>query len=151
MRVSIKPLSNYPIFIRPFFWNQKRKYGEVLKPGMLWGRVPKLFAAVALLYGVLDRRSSPLDPVLRSLVTVRVSQINWCSFCVDINSSTLAKRTGSMEKVAQLHNWRESELFDAKEKIALAYTEAVTYSDQQVTGELMDQLKTFYISFSILQ
>ena len=45
----------------------------------------------AFLYGALDRRASPLDPALRSLVTVRVSQINWCAFCVDINSATLLK------------------------------------------------------------
>jgi len=34
--------------------------------------------------------------VLRSLVTVRVSQMNWCRFCVDINCATLAARAGSM-------------------------------------------------------
>jgi alkylhydroperoxidase family enzyme len=80
VRVSEKPLRRYPWYLRPFFWNQKRKYGQVLTPGLLWGRVPKLFMAVATLYGVLDRRSSPLDRVLRSLVTVRVSQMNWCRF-----------------------------------------------------------------------
>lgn len=62
MRVSEKPIQEYPYYLRPFFWNQKRKYGQVLKPGLLWARVPKLFMAVAILYGVLDRKSSPLDP-----------------------------------------------------------------------------------------
>ena len=85
MRVQVKPLREYPWWLRPFYWNQRRKYGEVLEPGLLWGRVPSLFAAGALLYGALDRRRSPLSPLLRSLVTVRVSQINWCEFCVDIN------------------------------------------------------------------
>ncbi|MBT3837762.1 MAG: carboxymuconolactone decarboxylase family protein [Thiotrichales bacterium] len=130
--------------LRPFFWNQKRKYGEILKPGLLWARVPKLFASVAILYGALDRKSSPLNPVLRSLVTVRVSQINWCHFCVDINSATLAKRSGSLEKVEKLAEWKESDLFDEKERVVLEYTEAVTYSDQQVTDELMKRLKIFF-------
>ena len=53
MRVQTKPLRNYPWLLRPFFWNQKRKYGAVLEPGLLWGRVPTLFAAVTLLYGAL--------------------------------------------------------------------------------------------------
>ena len=83
MRVSAKPLGSYPFYLQPFFWNQRRKYGEVLQAALLWARAPKLFAAVALLYGMIDRRSSPIDPALRSLVTVRVSQINTCSFCVD--------------------------------------------------------------------
>lgn len=144
MRVSVKRLCEYPWYLRPFFWNQKRKYGAILQPGLLWGRVPKLFSAVAMLYGVLDRKSSPLSPVLRSLVTVRVSQINWCRFCIDINSATLAKRTGSMDKVESLAQWKESDLFNEMEKVALEYTEAVTYSDQQVTDELMERLKVFF-------
>jgi uncharacterized peroxidase-related enzyme len=144
MRVPAKQLTDYPWALKPFFWNQKRKYGAVLKPGLLWARVPKLFAAVAILYGVLDRKGSPLSPVLRSLVTVRVSQINWCRFCVDINSSTLAKRSGSMEKVEALDRWSDCDLFDEKEKVVLEYTDAVTYSDRQVTDESMARLKRFF-------
>ena len=144
MHVSVKHVSRYPWFLRPFFWNQKRKYGAVLQPGLLWGRVPQLFAAVAVLYGVLDRASSPLSPVLRSLVTVRVSQINWCHFCVDINSATLAQRAGSTEKVAQLAQWRDSALFDECEKVVLEYTDAVTYPDQHVSPELVARLKKFF-------
>ena len=144
MHIPIKPLKQYPLWLRPFFYNQRRKYGAVLDPGLLWGRVPKLFATVALLYGVIDRKKSPVDPVLRSLVTVRVSQINWCHFCVDINSATLADRAGSMDKVEQLEQWRDSSLFDDKERVALEYAEAVTYSDQQVSGDLMARLKLFF-------
>lgn len=144
MHIPVKPLKQYPLWLRPFFYNQRRKYGAVLDPGLLWGRVPKLFAAVALLYGAIDRSASPLDQVLRSLVTVRVSQINWCHFCVDINSATLATRAGSMDKVEQLEHWRESALFDDKERLALEYAEAVTYSDQQVSPELMARLKLFF-------
>jgi len=151
MYIPVKPLNKYPFWLRPFFWNQQRKYGAVLDPGLLWGRVPKLFAAVALLYGVLDRKGSPLDPVLRSLVTVRVSQINWCDFCVDINSMTLAKRAGSMEKVEQLADWQEKDIYSDRERLALEYAEAVTYSDQQVTEELMQRLKLIFDDDTIVE
>lgn len=151
MHIQVKPLKKYPFWLRPFFWNQKRKYGAVLDPGLLWGRVPKLFAAVALLYGVLDRKRSPLDPVLRSLVTVRVSQINWCHFCVDINSATLAKRAGSMDKVEQLADWHEQAIYSDKERLALEYAEAVTYSDQQVSDELMQRLKVVFDDDTIVE
>jgi AhpD family alkylhydroperoxidase len=144
MHIPVKPLKQYPFWLRPFFWNQQRKYGAVLDPGLLWGRVPTLFAAVALLYGAIDRKRSPIDQVLRSLVTVRVSQINWCHFCVDINSATLAARAGSMEKVEQLEQWRESAIYTDKERVALEYAEAVTYSHQQISADLMARLKTFF-------
>ena len=102
MYVEVKPLSAYPWFVRLFFWKQRKKYGRVLDPGLLWGRSPWVFAAMALLYGALDRNGSPLRPALRSLITVRVSQINHCAFCVDINSSTLMERGVSIVKLEAL-------------------------------------------------
>ena len=140
MRVTEKSISSYPWYLRPFFWNQKRKYGQFLKPALIWARVPSLFAAIALLYGVLDRKSSPIDPVLRSLITVRVSQINGCRFCIDINSAVLAKRTGSMNKVEALDQWQESDLFDIKERVVLEYVEAITYTGRQVDDDLAQRL-----------
>ncbi len=91
MRIEAKNYTQYPWYFKPFFWKQFRTYGQLLNPALLWAREPKLFAAVACLYGVLDRNKSPISPVLRSLITVRVSQPNWCRFCVDINASVLAK------------------------------------------------------------
>ena len=151
MRVAEKPINQYPWYLRPFFWNQKRKYGQVLKPALIWARVPKLFAAIAILYGVLDRLSSPIDPALRSLITVRVSQINWCLFCVDINSSVLAKRTGSLAKVEALEQWRQSDLFNPKERIVLQYVEAITYTDQQVNDDLMNRLGEYFDEDEIVE
>ncbi len=151
MRVTEKPISSYPWYLRPFFWNQKRKYGQVLKPALIWARVPRLFAAIAILYGVLDRKNGPIDPVLRSLITVRVSQINECRFCIDINSAMLAKRTGSMNKVEAIEQWQESELFDNKERVVLEYVEAVTYTDQQVDDDLSQRLHEHFNEDEIVE
>ncbi|MCP5416891.1 MAG: carboxymuconolactone decarboxylase family protein [Chromatiaceae bacterium] len=144
MHVPTKPISDYPWFIRLFFWKQRRRYGKVLEPGMLWGRSPWVFAALALLYGALDRKRSPLSPVLRSLLTVRVSQINHCEFCVDINSATLEKRGVSDEKIEALWTWRTSPMFDPIERVALEYAEAVTHSEQSVDDALMARIKKHF-------
>ena len=111
---------------------------------MLWGRSPLVFSALALLYGALNRKSSPLDPALRSLVTVRVSQINHCAFCVDINASTLLERGVSIEKIECLTSWRESNLFSELECDALEYAEAMADSNQHVDGEIISRLKTHF-------
>ena len=144
MHVNIKPVSEYPWYLRPFFWNQKRKYGAVLDAGLVWGRVPKIFMAVALLYGAFNRSSSPLNPALRSLITVRVSQINSCAFCVDINSATLLKRGVPLEKVEALQAWRESSFFDEKERVALGYAEAMTFSHTKVDEEMIGELRRYF-------
>ncbi len=149
--VATKPLSQYPWFIRLFFWKQKHTYGRVLDPGLLWGRSPWVFASVALLYGALNRRSSPLSPALRSLVTVRVSQINHCAFCVDINSATLLKRGVGMDKIDVLSGWRESGLFSAEERLALEYAEAMTTSGQGVNDDLRQRLKACWNDDAIVE
>jgi len=73
MRIAARPLNQYSLLLKPFFWNQRRKYGAVLQSALLWARAPKLFMGVAVLYGMIDRQSSPIDPALRSLVTVRAA------------------------------------------------------------------------------
>jgi AhpD family alkylhydroperoxidase len=151
MRVSAKPLGEYPWYLRPFFWNQKRKYGQVLLPGLLWARVPPLFAAVALLYGAFERKRARVDPVLRALVTARVSQINWCRFCMDINAFLLTKRTGSMEKAEALAGWRGSDLFSEKEKAVLEYVEAITCTERQVDDDLMERLRRYFDEDAIVE
>lgn len=139
--ITAKPISAYPWWIRLFFWKQKRTYGRILDPALLWARSPKVFAAVALLYGALNRVSSPLSPALRSLVTVRISQINQCAFCVDINSATLAERGVAIEKIEQLNRWRNNPMFSVDEQLALNYAEAVTMPTLGVTDELRNELK----------
>jgi AhpD family alkylhydroperoxidase len=131
---------HFPWYVRLFFWNQKRRYGAVLEPARLWGRSPRVFAALALLYGALDRRSSPIEPTLRSLVSVRVSQINWCAFCVDINSANVLKRGVEPAKLSELATFETSTRFSEREKAALSYAEAMTYSDNQPTAMHFERL-----------
>ena len=147
--ISAKPLSAYPWFIRLFFWKQQLTYGRVLDPGLLWGRSKWVFATVAMLYGALDRRSSPLSPALRALVTVRVSQINHCAFCVDINSATLQKRGVTDEKIDALGDWRDSPLFDNNEKLALEWAQAMTLN--AVDDALRARLKAAWSEDDIVE
>ncbi len=149
--VAAKPVASYPWFIRLFFWKQRRTYGRILDPSLLWGRSPWVFASLALLYGAIDRRSSPLSPALRSLVTVRVSQINHCAFCVDINSATLAKRGVAMDKIEALTNWRDSPLFSAEERLALEYAEAMTVTGAGVGDALRQKLKGQWTDDAIVE
>ena|SRR5271163_4787784 len=109
--VSSKPLHAYSWYVRLLFRKQRQIFGNVLDPSLLWARSPRVFAAFALLYGALERQSSPLPPALRSLVMVRVAQINQCAFCTDINSAILAKRGVSGERISNVAGWRRANVF----------------------------------------
>jgi AhpD family alkylhydroperoxidase len=151
MRIEPRRPADCPWYLRPFFWNQRRKYGAELSAALLWARTPKVFVALATLYGALDRRGSPLEPALRSLLTVRISQINHCPFCVDLNSATLLKRGVAMEKVQALEDWQSSNLFDERERIALDYAEAMTLSDRGVDDGLMARLRQHFDDDAVVE
>ncbi len=151
MHVDPRKRSQYPWYLQPFFWNQQRKYGRVLDAALLWARSPGLFFGVAVLYGMIDRKSSPIEPALRSLITVRVSQINACSFCVDLNSTTLLKRGASLAKVEALSDWRTSHLFDERECAALDYSEVMTRSDRQAGDDVFTRLRQHFDDDAIIE
>ena len=151
MRIALKPPAAHPWYLRPFFWNQRRKYGRVLDAALLWARSPKLFLGVAALYGAIDRAGSPLEPALRSLITVRISQINHCRFCVDINAATLLERGIGEDKLRALEDWRGSNRFAERERVALDYAEAITLSDREVDDALMARLKAQFDEDAIVE
>ncbi|MFJ2767438.1 carboxymuconolactone decarboxylase family protein [Streptomyces sp. NPDC087300] len=67
------------------------------------------------------------DPALAELVMIRASQINACAFCLDMHIDIAVKNGEDTKRIALLNAWAEGgELFDARERAALALTEAVT-------------------------
>jgi AhpD family alkylhydroperoxidase len=150
-RITTPPEHRFPWYVRLFFWNQRRRYGAVLEPARLWGRSPSVFAALALLFGALDRRRSPLPAALRALLTVRVSQLNWCAFCVDINGARVLKLGVDEHKLADLATFRDSPRFDAREKAALEYAEAVTLSDRRPDDRLFAALHEQFDDQAIIE
>lgn len=149
--MRVQASQTYPWYLKPFFWMQQRKYKQVLTSSLVWAKIPRSFFALSLFNSVLERKSSPLDPILRSLIQVRVSQINGCAFCVDMNSFFLLERKGGLEKLEAIKDWKASTLFTEKEKIAFNYAEAMTISGTEVTDEIYDQLSAHYSEEEIVE
>jgi AhpD family alkylhydroperoxidase len=77
----------------------------------------------------LDRaaHSAGIDPLLHELVKIRASQINGCAYCIDMHTRDARKLGESERRLYALAAWPESPLFDARERAAFAFTEAVTH------------------------
>lgn len=89
----------------------------------LKGQAPDLYQAMF----ALDKAAAlGLDPVVRELVRVRVSQLNGCAFCVDMHSADARKAGVSEQKLYGVTVWRETPFFTARERAALALAEAMT-------------------------
>lgn len=74
----------------------------------------------------LTLKQSSIEEPIRHLVDIRASQLNGCAFCLDMH---VKEATIHGERALRLHHvsiWRESTLFSARERAALAWTEVLT-------------------------
>src|SRR5688572_23403113 len=75
----------------------------------------------------LDKASEDQVPyVTRKLMHLRASQINGCSFCVNMHAQELKKKGESDERIFSVAAWRDTLFFTDAERAALGLTEAVT-------------------------
>jgi len=150
-RISAPPGHDYPWYVRLIFALQRRKFGAELRSARLWGRLPRTFLLLTLLYRSIDRRGSPIDPALRSLVQVRVSQINSCGFCVDLNGAAGLERGLEPAKLAALAGWDQSSTFDERERAVLAYAEAVTDPARRVDDACFARVRALFDEQAVLE
>ena len=71
-------------------------------------------------------RKVSLEAPLLELVRARASQINGCAYCVDMHTRDALKGGDSERRLFALPVWRETPFFTARERAALALTEAAT-------------------------
>ena len=72
-------------------------------------------------------QSCGLSKELVNLVYLRISQMNGCAYCVDMHSRDLLKSGLAVEKLVLVSAWRHAgEVFDPRERAALAWAETVT-------------------------
>ena len=86
---------------------------------------PAGMKAMGGVYGYVSQTSLP--PALVDLVYLRISQINNCAYCLDLHTRHLLEKGDGTERLALLQAWAEAgDLFDARERAALAWAETVT-------------------------
>lgn len=91
-------------------------------------------------------RDGGLDEGLLALVDIRASQINHCAWCLDMHAED-ARRAGiEQRRIDLVAAWRETgAMFSARERAALALTEAVTLiSEDGVPDEVWDAVMAVY-------
>jgi len=97
--------------------------------------------ALQAMYGLETAvRSSGLERPLLELVKLRASQINGCAFCIDMHTREAHEAGESHRRLHLVGAWREAPFFTARERAALAWTEAVTrVADSHVPDDVFEQ------------
>lgn len=86
-----------------------------------------------------------VDPLLYELIKIRASQINGCSFCVDMHASELRKIGETEQRLNLIVVWREAPVFTEKERAVFALTEAVTLiSEAGVPQSIYDDIRKHF-------
>jgi AhpD family alkylhydroperoxidase len=84
-----------------------------------------------------------LKPELTSLVKLRVSQINRCAFCVDIEAAQARRAGETVQRLDALAVWQHSLHFSERERAVLAWAETLTTLEQHEEIErLLQDLRT---------
>jgi AhpD family alkylhydroperoxidase len=97
-------------------------------PGKPRSNYTEVAPAASRAQSALDQyvASCGLEPGLLELVKLRASSINGCAYCLQYHSSSALKKGERVERLFQVDAWMESPVFSARERAALAWTDAVT-------------------------
>jgi AhpD family alkylhydroperoxidase len=89
---------------------------------------PQAYRTMAALETYVN--NSGLEEALILLVKLRASQINGCSYCIDMHTKDARANGESEQRLYALSAWRETPFFTDRERAALNWTEALTVISQ---------------------
>ena len=99
---------------------------------------PEAYEAMSALERYLHRCG--LERSLIELVKLRASQINGCAYCIDMHTKDARAGGETEQRLYLLEAWRESPFYSARERAALAWTEAVTrVAETHVPDEVYEE------------
>ncbi len=67
-----------------------------------------------------------LPAKLKELIKIRASMINQCAYCIEMHTTEALKAGIEQKKLFAISAWKESPLFDDKERAVLALTDEMT-------------------------
>jgi uncharacterized peroxidase-related enzyme len=123
--------------IRPHFEKVESRGHEVPNFLRTLAHSPGLLEGFIALNGALNK--TKLDPKLRELAYIRVSEINSCGYCLEHHKKS-ARKVGLDERQVNETEDATSELYDELQKDVLQYAEEVT-RNIVVSDELADRLR----------
>ena len=87
-------------------------------------------------------RQAGFDQRLLDLVRMRASQINGCSYCLDMHSKDARANGETEQRLYSLDAWRETPYYTARECAALEWAEALTLvSETRVPDDVYERVR----------
>lgn len=96
--------------------------------------------------GAVNKHVTSIDPKLRALVELRVSQINGCGYCIDLHSTHARSHGETQQRLDCLPAWWETDFFEPAEAAAFRWAEALTNVSTSHAPEDVYQALTAHFS-----
>jgi uncharacterized peroxidase-related enzyme len=118
-----------------------QKSGKIANIWKLWSHSPQTLEAFLPFNKSLAKGT--LDPKLRELAYVKVSQINDCTYCENAHKAGGLRAGLSPQQLADIATYATSNAFSPVEKLVLEYAEELTEtakSSERIVAELLQHL-----------
>jgi AhpD family alkylhydroperoxidase len=121
----------------------RKRLGRVPEPFAVTAHHTKMFSAMSGFEWALER-SKAVPARYKALGELRAAMVVGCEFCVDIGSM-IARESGlTDDELKDLIDWQASERLDEKDKLVLAYADAISSTPVEVSDELFTQLREHF-------
>ena len=96
-------------------------------------------------------RDLGLESSLVELVRLRASQINGCSYCIDMHTKDARAAGETEQRLYTVQVWREMPTFTDRERAALEWTETVTrVADTHVPDDVYERVRRHFSEAEIV-
>lgn len=130
-------------FLRVAYRFSRKQLGKVIGPmKVIYARKPRLLVLAAQIQRTMEHGIS-LEPSLRLLVQAQAARLNGCTFCNDLALAQAVRERIGPERFNALEGFRESDLFTARERAALAYAEEATLTRDVGEGTFAELRRHF--------
>jgi alkylhydroperoxidase family enzyme len=128
--------------LRRYAWRYSRKmFGKVVEPVQASAHHSGVLMASGALETVVAKRWTTLDPHLKWLALQATSTAIGCSWCVDYGYYEGVQTGVPIAKVRDVARWRDSDVYDDRERLVLEYADAVNSAPSMVTDDLAERLR----------
>jgi AhpD family alkylhydroperoxidase len=121
----------------------RRQFGRMMDPVAVYAHAPGLLIG----YGMFEQATAKQGRVeerLKVLAECKAAAVVNCEFCVDITSHIAREAGVTDEQLLALPRYRESDLFDARERLVLDYASAISRTPARVGDELFAALREHF-------
>jgi len=129
----------------------RRRFGRVVEPVAAAAHHSGVLLAMGALETVAERGWHRLDHHLRWLAIQASAGEIGCSWCTDYGYYEGIQEGVDAAKVRDVPRWRESQVYDERERAVLEYAESATSTPVRISDELVETLHRHFSEAQIVE